>query len=165
MAEVLVAKLRVKEIHFADPISAAAGVETAEWEKQPLTFRDDEVSIVEGEAEEDFLYSHENDAPEDMDVTGTGLTLVGSFIKATREQLAESMGGTVVGGKYAHSVSKVMIEKAIKYVCQDDSEVIVPRVKGYVLLNMNLGKGGTSKYPFRFRALKASPAWDCDILF
>lgn len=165
MAETLVAKLRVKEIYFADPISAAADVDTAVWEKQPLTLRDDEVSIVEGDPEEEFLYSHENDAPEDMDVTGAGLTLIGSFIKATREQLAGILGGVTVGDFYEHSPSKLMIEKAVKYVCQDGSEVIVPRAKGYALLNMNLGKGGASKYPFRLRALKASPTWDCDIMF
>lgn len=168
MAETLVAKLRVKEIYFAEPISASADVDTAVWEKQPLTLRDDEVSIVEGDPEEEFLYSHENDAPEDMDVTGTGLTLVGSFIKATRAQLVEIMGGAVTGvgsEVYEHSTSKLVIEKAIKYVCLDGSEVIVPRAKGYTLLNLNLGKGGVTKYPFRFRALKASPAWDCDIRY
>ncbi|HLW09775.1 MAG TPA: hypothetical protein VKX35_05200 [Fermentimonas sp.] len=169
MAETLIAKLRVKEIHFAPPIAAASDVATAVWVKQPLTLRDDEVSVVEGDPEEEFLYSHENDAPEDMDITGSGLSLVGSFIKATRAELVELLGGALTGEApnqvYEHSASKVLIEKAIKYVCYDGTEVIVPRAKGYTLLNLNIGKGGVTKYPFRFRALKASADWDCDITF
>lgn len=169
MAELIVAKLRVKETYFAPPIQSSEDVPTAVWEEQPLTLRDDEVSVIEGDPEEEELYSHENDAPEDIEITGAGLTLVGSFIKATRLQMVGLMGGAVSGvdpaQKYEHSATKVVLNKAIKYVCHDGSVVIVPNAKGYVNLNMNIGKGGLSKYPFRFRALKASADWDCDILY
>lgn len=169
MAEKILGKIRVKEIYFAPPIAASADVATAVWEEQPLTLRDDEVSIVEGDPEEDELYSHENDAPEDIEITGTGLTVVGSFIKATRAQMAAMMGGAVTGvdpaQKYEHAATKVAVNKAMKFVCQDDSEVVVPNAKGYVNLNLNVGKGGLAKFPFRFRALKASADWDCDILY
>lgn len=168
MAEKIIAKLRVKETHFADPILASAGVATAVWEEQPLTLRDDEVSIVEGEPEEEALYSHENDSPEDVDISGTGLTLVGSFIKATRAQMVALMGGSTAGVDpalvYEHPSKKLVLNKAIKFVCHDGSEVIIPNAKGSVALNMNVGKGGTAKYPFRFRALQAAPEWDCDII-
>ncbi len=168
MAEKIIAKLRVKEIHFADPILTSAGVATAAWEEQPLTLRDDEVSIVEGDPEEDSLYSHENDSPEDVDISGTGLTVVGSFIKATRAQMVALMGGNTSGAdpalKYEHPSKKLVLNKAMKFVCHDGSEVIIPNAKGSVALNMNVGKGGTAKYPFRFRALQAAPEWDCDII-
>lgn len=169
MAENILGKLRVKETHFAPPIAASADVATAVWEEQPLTLRDDEVSIVEGDPEEEELFSHENDAPEDIVITGSGLTVVGSFIKATRAQMVSLMGGAVTGidpaQKFEHSATKAVVNKAIKFVCHDGSIVIVPNAKGYVNLNMNIGKGGLSKYPFRFRALKASADWDCDILY
>lgn len=169
MAENIVAKLRVKETYFADPIISSASLATAVWEKQPLTLRDDEVSIVESDPEEELLYSHENDSPEDIEFTGTGLVLVGSFIKATRAQMADLMGGQTSGVdpavKYEHPSTKLALNKAIKYVCYDGSEVVVPNAKGYVNLNMNLGKSGISKFPFRLRALKASAEWDCDIVY
>lgn len=169
MAEKTIVKLRVKETYFAEPIEASADVDTTVWEKQPLTLRDDEVSVVEGDPEEDELYSHENDAPEDIDITGAGLRLVGSFIKATRAQMVSLMGGAVAGvdpdQRYEHSAKKIVLNKAIKYVCHDGSVVIVPNAKGYVILDMKLGKGGLSKYPFRFRALQAAPEWDCDIIY
>lgn len=168
MAEKIVAKLRVKETHFADPILTSVGVDTAVWEEQPLTLRDDEVSVVEGEPEEEALYSHENDSPEDIDITGTGLSIVGSFIKATRAQMVKIMGGSTTGvdpdTKYEHPSKKLVLNKAIKFVCHDGSEVIIPNAKGSVNLNVNVGKGGISKYPFRFRALQAAPEWDCDII-
>ena len=169
MAEKIVAKLRVKETCFAPPIAAEADVATAVWTKNPLSLRDDELSIVEGDPEEEEFYSHENDTPEDILVTGAGLTCVGSFVKATRAELVELMGGSVSGvdpnQKYSHPSTKIVINKAIKYVCVDGTEVIVPNAKGSVNLNMNVGKGGLSKYPFRFRAMRASEAWDCDINF
>lgn len=169
MAEKIVAKLRVKETFFADPITSSAGLATAEWEEQPLTLRDDEVSIVESDPEEEELYSHENDSPEDLDYIGAGLVIVGSFIKATRAQMVDLMGGSTSGvdpaAKYEHSTKKLVLNKAIKYLCHDGSEVIIPNAKGVVNLNMNLGKGGVSKFPFRFRALMASSTWDCDIVY
>lgn len=168
MAEKIIAKLRVKETFFADPLSAEAGIATATWVEQPLTLRDDELIIAEEDPEEDNLYSHENDSPEDMEVIGQGLTARGTFIKATRAQMVLLMGGTVSGAdaeiKYAHTTQKLVLEKAIKLVCYDGTVVIIPRGKGYVNLNISLGKGGLGKFPFKFVLQRASSEWDCDIL-
>lgn len=168
MAEKIIAKLRVTKTEFAEPITTLGAVDTATWEVQPLTYREDAVEIVEGDPEEDELYSHENDAPEDSDVVGTGITAKGSFIKATRAQMAELMGGQTSGAdenmQYQHSAKKVMLNKAIRYTCADGTKVIIPRAKGYVNMNLAIGKGGLAKFPFSFKCLTASPTWDCDII-
>jgi hypothetical protein len=168
MAETIIAKIRVKETYFADPITDATGISTAEWELQPLTFRDDELVISEEDPEEEELYSHENDSPESYDITGKGLTISGSFIKATRAQMVDLLGGQITGvdpnQKFNHSASKQTLNKAIKFVCQDGSEVIAPNASGYVNLNLNIGKSGVGKFPFKFRLKKASATWDCDLI-
>lgn len=168
MAEKILAKLRVKKMEAADPITLASGIATATWEEWPLTLRDDELLISEEDPEEEELFSHENDAPEDTDVTGAGVRVTGTFIKATREQMAELMGGDTAGEnenmKYHHSASKQVLKKALRFTCHDGTEVIVPNASGYVNVGLNIGKGGRAAFPFNFRCLKASPAWDCDLV-
>lgn len=167
MAEKILLKARVAGIDFADPITSEAGVATAEWKEQPVTLRDDEVSITEGDPTENEVYSHENDSPEDYDLQGTGLSAVGSFIKCDRKQLAELMGGKVSGegdaARYFHSTKKVMLEKAIRFRLKNGGELIIPFAKGSVQLNSNNGADGLIKYPFRFRAL-AQKDFDCDLI-
>lgn len=165
MAELIKARLRVKEIHFADPIKTEAEKASAVWKKMPATLRDDEVLITQAEPEEDPVYSHEEDSPVEVDYTGQGVVATGSFIRATREQLAELLGGTVKTGEYQHSPSILKLEKAIKLTCADDSVVIIPNASGFVTMNMSLGKSGTSKFPFKFNCLKASDTWAVDIVF
>lgn len=168
MAEKLLAKLRVQKMEMADPITAPGDVDTANWDDLPLTLRDDEIKVVEEDPEEDELFSHENDAPEDTDVVGQGLRLTGSFVKASRAQMVDLMGGETTGAagaeKYHHSASKLVLKKAIKVTCHDGSVIIAPSVSGYVNLNANLGKGGRVSFPFNFRCLKAAPNWDCDLI-
>ena len=72
MAEKIIARLRVKETHFAPPISEEADVATAVWVEQPVTYRDDELIIAEEDPEENALYSHENDPAEDIEIIGQG---------------------------------------------------------------------------------------------
>lgn len=168
MAENIIGKLRVKETYFSSPITSSAGIATAIWEQQPLTYRDDELVISEEDPEEEELYSHENDAPEDYNITGKGLTISGSFIKATRAQMVELLGGSLTGTdpdkKFNHPATKISLNKAIKFVCYDGSEVIAPNASGYVNVNLNIGKSGVGKFPFKFRLQKASSTWDCDLL-
>ena len=169
MAEKIIAKLRIEKTQFKEPITSAAGLaDDTGWEDMPLTYREDVVEIVEADPEEDELYSHENDAPEDYDITGGGLTASGSFIKATREQMVLLMGGAKSGEgdatKYHHGAKKIELNKAIKFTCKDGSVIIIPNAKGSVQLNVGIGKGGLAKFPFKFRCLTASPTWDCDIV-
>lgn len=168
MAEKIIARLRVKETHFAPPISAEADIATAVWKEQPLTYRDDELIIAEEEPEETELYSHENDPAEDIEIIGQGLTARGTFIMATREQMAELMGGTTSGVdaemKYQRSTQKKVLETAIKFLCYDGTEVIIPRAKGAVTMNVALGKGGLGRFPFKFILQRASKDWDCDLI-
>jgi len=168
MAEKIIARLRVKETHFAPPISEETDVATAVWVEQPLTYRDDELIIAEEEPEETSLYSHENDPPEDIEIIGQGLIARGTFIKATREQMVLLMGGTTSGAdaemKYQHTTMKKVLETAIKFVCYDGTEVIIPRAKGSVNMSIALGKGGLGRFPFKFILQKASSDWDCDIM-
>ena len=157
MAERIIAKARVAGIDFADVIAAAAGIPTAVWEEQPVTLRDDEVSIVEGDPTEDEIFSHENDAAEDYDASGTGISATGSFIKATYDQMAALMGGSVTGegaaAQYFHSASKLILSKAIRFRLKNGGSVIIPNAKGFVQLNLNAGFDGVLKHPFRFKAL------------
>ena len=83
--------------------------------------------------------------------------------------MVELMGGSVAGVdaamKYAHSATKLTLKKAIKFVCYDGTEIVVPNASGYVNMSLAIGKGGLAKFPFKFRAMKASADWDCDIQF
>ena len=151
---------------MSSPITKSEDVSSAEWgDKLPVTLRDDELLIVEGEPEEDPVYSHENDAPEEVDYIGQGLTATGSFIRVTREQLVDLMGGEVNTGRYEHSVTKLQLNKALKLVCADESTIIIPNASGFVNMSLSLGKTGTSKFPFSFMLLKASDSWAVDIIF
>lgn len=168
MAEKLLAKMRVKKIEMANPITEYADIATASWVETPLTLRDDELRIYEEEPEEDELYSHENDAPEDTDVVGAGLRATGTFIKASRAEMVTLMGGTTEGTgdaiKYVHSATKLVLKKAFRFTMQDDSVVVAPNASGYVNMDLNIGKGGRAAFPFNFRLLKASPTWDADLV-
>lgn len=167
MAERIIAKARVAGIDFADVITTEAGIATAEWTEQPITLRDDEISITEGDPEENELYSHENDSPEDYDLSGQGITVVGSFIKATYAQMVTLMGGSVSGtgetAKYMHPSAKLVLSKAIRFRLKAGGSIIIPNAKGAVQLNINAGKDGVMKHPFRFRALAS--AFDTDLIF
>lgn len=167
MAERLILKARVAGVDFADVITTEAGVATAVWEAQPVTLRDDEISIVEGDPEESDIYSHENDAPEDYDVSGTGVTAVGSFIKATYEQMVDLMGGKVSGDgdakMYMHSSAKKVLETAVRFRLKNGGSIILPYAKGSVQFNSNNGFDGVMKFPFRFRAL-AQTGFDTDFI-
>lgn len=168
MAEKLLAKMRVKKIEMASPITNYADIATASWVETPLTLRDDELRIYEEEPEEDELYSHENDAPEDTDVVGAGLRATGTFIKASRAEMVTLMGGATEGTgddiKYVHSATKLVLKKALRCTMQDDSVVVIPNASGYVNMDLNIGKGGRAAFPFNFRLLKASPTWDADLV-
>lgn len=166
MSEVIKAKLRVKEAYMTDPIATKAAVATAAWgDALPCSFRDDELIITEEEPEEEPVYSHENDSPEEVDFDSKGLKMGGSFIRVTREELVELMGGSTTGGKYERPTKKLILSKAFKFVCHDGSEVIIPNAQGAVTMNLNLGKNAVSKFPFKFNLKRASKDWDCDIMF
>lgn len=169
MAENILLKLRVKSLAMADPITSAAGVATAVWSDLPLTLRDDEISIVEGEPDESEVFSHENDSPEDYDITGKGLSATGSFIKIGYDDLVTLLGGAKVGEvgseKFHHSTKKTLLNQALKATLVDDSVVIIPNAKGYVNANLNLGRGGVQKFPFKFRCLAGAADWLVDIIW
>jgi len=165
--ERLILKARVDGIDFADVITSEAGIDAAEWEEQPVTLREDEVSIVEGEPEESEIKSHENDAPEDYYIAGTGLTATGTFIKATYEQMAGLMGGSVKGlgeaAKYLHPSKKQVLERAVRFRLKNGGAIIIPYAKGSVQMNANIGFDGVLKFPFRFKAL-AQTDFDSDLI-
>lgn len=167
MAERVLTTLRVAKIEFAPPIATKADLDTAVWVEQPLTLRDDAVDIVEGAPTAVETYSHENDSPEDYQLTGVGLTAQGSFINATYAQMAAIMGGTVSGVgdamMYEHSSVKTMLHTAIRYTLKQGGFFIIPNSKGSVEINANVGKDGRMKHPFKFRVL-AQPGWDTDFI-
>lgn len=169
MAETILLKARVQSIEFADPIAASADVAEAVWEKQPLTLRDDEVVISEEEPEESEVFSHENDAAEDYDVAGSGISASGSFIKVGYDDLVTLLGGKKVGVDptvtFEKSAKKLLLNKAIRFTLKGGGTIIIPNAKGYVNMNLSLGYGGVSKFPFKFKALVASADWDCDIIW
>ena len=168
MAENIYLKTRVSKIEMCDPITSAAGLATAVWEELPVTLRDDEILIADADPEETEVYSHENDAAEDYDIVGKGTNVSGSFIKATREQLVDLMGGTKVGVDGAtrlhRSAKKILLNKGLKFTLTNGGDVIIPNAKGYVNLSAGLGYSGKTKYPFKFKALVAAADWDVDII-
>lgn len=169
MAENIILKARIAKMQMANPITEAAQLEGLVWEDLPITLRDDEIAIVEGEPTEDEVFSHENDAVEDYDIAGTGIKATGSFIKVTYEDLAKLLGGTKAGTspnfKFHKSAKKLLLNKALRYELKGGGEIIIPNAKGYVLTNLSVGFGGKSKFPFKFAALPASSDWNCDIIW
>jgi len=167
MAERVLTTLRVAKIEFSEPITAKADLATAVWTEQPLTLRDDAVDIVEADPTAVETYSHENDSPEDYQLTGVGITAQGSFINATFAQMAAIMGGSVTGVgdelMYEHSSVKKTLHTAIRYTLKAGGFFIIPNSKGSVQLNANVGKDGKMKHPFKFRVL-AQPGWETDFI-
>lgn len=164
MAEKTIARIRVKQIYFAEPIAAEGSLASASWEKAPFTYRDDEVSITTEEPEKEELPVHEQDTPIAVSYVGKGYTLKGSFTNVTVEQLKKLLGGEKKTNAYHHSTSLAQIKKAIKFELHDGGTVILPNGEGFISLALNLGKGGLVKCPFSFSCLRASEAWDCDMV-
>ncbi|NDV95364.1 hypothetical protein D0T84_10605 [Dysgonomonas sp. 521] len=167
MAERTILKARVESIEFAEPIKSESELSASSWVKQPLTLRDDEVSIVEAEPETKEVFSHENDAPEDYDLIGGGLTITGSFINADYDEMAALLGGEVTGTgdttTFKRKATKTPLNKAIRFTLKDGSSIVIPNAKGYVLLNLNVGSDGIMKFPFSFKAL-AQQGFNYDII-
>ncbi len=164
MAEKIVCKARVVKISMAEPITAEDNLTSVVWDTLPTTLRDDELSIIEGEPQEDDVFSHENDAPADLDIAGGGLKAQGSFMDISYDDLVKLVGGKKSGGKFQKSATKQLLHKALKFELKKGGEIIIPNAKGYVLTNLNVGYGGKSKFPFKFHCLKAAEDWDCDII-
>lgn len=165
MAEKLRTKVRVKAMYIGDVITSEEASKTAQIATQlPYTFRDDVVGFDEGEPEEVELLSHELDTPLDVEFVGQGVTLSGTFISPTNDHLVALVGGKLVGKKFHKSAKKVAIEKAIKIVCHDESEIVIPHAKGYVLFKTSIGKDGKFAFPFKFKCLPGSQDWDVDLI-
>lgn len=159
-------KLRVSGIDQAPVITSEEGLKAAPWERWPLTLRDDEVSITEEDPEEEEVFSHENDAPEDYDISGSGMNAVGTFILVTMEELVDLLGGKLSDDKksFLKASKKVAIEKAIRFRLKGGGWVVIPKAKGYVLYNANMSaQGGRFRLPFKFRAL-AQTGFDYDLI-
>ncbi len=165
--ERIILKARVDGIDFAAPITIVADIATAVWVPQPVTLRDDEVSVIEDDPQTYEIVSHENDAPEDFEVAGSGIRAVGSFIKATFAQMVTLMGGSLNGSgttsMYLHSTRKTTLNKAVRFRLKDGSQLILPNAKGSVQLSAKVGYDGLLKYPFMFRSL-AQSTMDADFI-
>lgn len=158
MAERILAKMRIAGIDFANVITSEESLSTASWEEQPLTLRDDVISLVEAEGTEETLNSHENDAPEDVDFQGGAMSLTGSFIKMTFAQMVATLGGNIAGTgettRFQRSAKRMVIETALRLRLKSGGSIIVPRAKGVVRIDYNFGASGSvAKYPFRFTPL------------
>lgn len=169
MAETILLKARIKSMAMADPITAAAGLATAEWTTLPLTLRDDEVSIVDQDPDESEVFSHENDVAEDYDIIGKGTTVQGSFIKIDYTDLVTLLGGEVVGvdpnSKFHRSGMRALFNKALKFTLKDDSTLIVVNAKGFVQGALSIGFGGIQKFPFKFKVLPGASDWNVDMVW
>jgi len=166
MAEKTLLKVRCIGVDSADIITCAAEIAGANWKEQPLTLGDDELSITEGDVTEEEVFSHENDSPEDYQISGSGLTATGSFIKASYAQMKELLGGEISenGDMFLKSSKKVLISKALRFRLKDGGSIIIPNAKGYVNLSANVGAtDGMLKLPFSFKAL-AQEGFDCDMI-
>lgn len=165
MAENLAVKIRCIGIDTADVITTETGIATAAWTEEPLTLRDDELSITPGDVTEDEVFSHENDIPEDYDVTGTGSTAVGSFILASLERMVNLIGGKVSGSMFIKSGKISILNKAIRFRLKNGDSIIIPNARGYVDFSANMGAtDGRLKLPFNFKSM-AQADFDCDLIY
>lgn len=165
MAETILLKARIASMAMSEPITSAAGLESAVWTNLPLTLRDDEVSIVDNDPDEDEVFSHENDTAEDYDVIGKGTKMKGSFIKVDYDDLVVLLGGEKVGNKFHRSGSRALINKAFKFTLKDGSTIIAPNAKGIVQAILSIGYGGRQKFPFNFNLQAGSKDWNVDLIW
>lgn len=164
MAEKLKARLRVKKIEFADPITKAADYDKARFSEMPYTLQDDTLSLLQDDLEEDNIYVNEVDAPIDTEYTGGVSRFSGAFVEPTVEQLKTLVGNVESEGfAWAHGAKAFTIKKAILVTCVDDSLILLPNASGYVKIDHGLNnKTGRRKYPFKFTANAASTEWPVD---
>ena len=167
MSEILRAKLRVAGIDFAPTFATDVALAAAVWVEQPLTLKDDEISMVEGDPTEDAVYTHELDTPVDVDYTGALTTFVGTFIKATFDQMAALLGGSASGdgdtAVYKHSGVKKVHETAIRIRLKDGGAVVIPKARGTVQYNGTYGaENGRLKLPFKFTPVVQSTYVDAN---
>lgn len=165
MAEKLKARLRVKKIEFADPITKAEGYNTAKFVEQPYTLQDDTLSLLQDDLEEDNISVNEIDIPIDTDFSGGVSRFAGSFVEPTLDQLKLLVGDvSSVGFDWAHGSKAFTIKKAILITCSDDSMLLIPNASGFVKIDHGFNnKTGRRKYPFKFTANAASTEWAVDI--
>lgn len=167
MSEIVRAKLRVAGIDFAAVIVSDVALAAATWAEQPLTLKDDEVSLIEGEPTEDAVYTHELDTPVDVDYVGALTSFVGTFIKATFDQMAALLGGSASGegdtAVYKHTGVKKIHETAIRIRLKDGGAVIIPKARGTVQYNGTFGaENGRLKLPFKFTPVVQAAYVDAD---
>jgi len=168
MAENILLKARIASMAMADPITSAAGLATAVWTDLPLTLRDDEVSIVDNDPDEDEVYSHENDTAEDYDLIGKGTKIKGSFIKIGYDDLVTLLGGEKIGTdpyKFHRSGSRSLINKAFKFTLKDGNTIVAVNTKGMVQSQLGIGFGGRQKFPFNFSVLPGASDWNVDLVW
>lgn len=164
MGESIGVKMRVVKIEQSDPITAVADLATAEWDELPLTLRDDTVLIEDEDPEEQEVFSHENDAAEDYQIAGQGTTITGSFIKVKKQRLVELLGGTFADGVYQRSAKRISLNKALRFTDANGNTIVIPNAKGFVKTSADVGYSGNVKFPFKFKALAASPEWNVDMI-
>lgn len=167
MAEIIRAKLRVAGIDFATSFATDIALAAAEWAEQPLTLKDDEVSMTEADATEDAVYAHEVDSPVDVDYVGGMTSFVGSFVKATFDQLAALLGGSTAGTDatlvYKHSGVKKIHDTAIRIRLKDGGAIVIPKARGTVNYNGTFGsENGRLKLPFKFIPIVQSDYLDAN---
>lgn len=165
MAETVLLKARIASMAMSEPITSAENLASATWTDLPLTLRDDEVSIVDNDPDEDEVFSHENDTAEDYDVIGKGTKMKGSFIKVDIDDLVVLLGGAKVGEKFHRSGSRALINKAFKLTLKDGSTIIAPNAKGMIQTSLSVGYGGRQKYPFSFNLQAGSKEWNVDLIW
>lgn len=167
MAEKISAKLLVVGIDTtSSPVKDLATANAAEWIEQPLTYREDELSITEDSPTEEEIYSHELDDAVDAEYTFTGIKAAGSFIMPDVPQVKDLLGGDVSGTAYLMTSERALIDRPMRFRFKGGGWVVLTRAKGYALLNMNVGRGGVIKFPFSLKALATKDVptliWETD---
>lgn len=154
MSERVIIKARVDGIDFAEPIASLEEINAAQWVPQPVTLRDDEISLVETEPDEIEIKSIESEIPEDIEISAKPFRVSGSFIKSTYQQMVDLMGGEImiVAGTeaYLHPVEKIVLYKAVRFRLKRGGHIILLNAKGSVQISANAGYGGLLKFPFSF---------------
>lgn len=161
-AKLLVVGIDTTDSEVKDKTTANAAV----WTEQPLTYREDELSISEDDPSEEEIFSHELDDAVDAEYTFSGINAVGTFIMPAVEQVKDLLGGSVDGTAYVMTSERALIDKPMRFRFKGGGWVVLPRAKGYALLNMNVGRGGVIRFPFKLKALAQtgvpSLIWETD---
>lgn len=153
-------RARVKSIEFGDKPIDLDGYDLfkSKSNKQPYklyTLENDEIFIRQEPYEKDEIRVNELKTPLEVDFNSSAITFQGTFIcKGQREESGyPSPFADLYSGPTSYNHNS-QINTSILITLWDGSLIFIPNARGYIRMDLKLGKGGMFKFPFYFECLE-----------